>query len=89
MVEPLPSDGTDPLRNYWTIREELKQYNDDLAERPELIAVSKAELPGAQLLQQQLQQALGKEVLLFSSVTGQGLNKLMRHTYTLLNPADA
>jgi GTP-binding protein len=89
LVEPLPSDGTDPLQNYWTIREELKQYNDDLAARPEVIAVSKAELSGAQPLQQQLQQAVGKEVLLFSSVTGQGLNELIRRTYALLNPADA
>jgi GTP-binding protein len=89
LVEPLPSDGTDPLQNYWTIREELKQYNDDLAARPEVIAVSKAELSGAQPLQQQLQQAVGKEVLLFSSVTGQGLNELIRRTYALLDPADA
>jgi GTP-binding protein len=84
LVEPQPSDGTDPLQNYWTIREELKQYDDDLAARPELIAVSKAELPGTQQLQHELQHAVGKEVLLFSSVTGQGLNKLMRRTYAML-----
>ncbi len=89
LVEPLPMDGTDPLRNYWTIREELTQYHEDLARRPELIAISKAELPGAQTLQQQLQQEVGKEVSLFSSVTGQGLNGLMRRTYAMLHPVDS
>ena len=89
LIEPMPSDETDPLRNYWAIREELKQYDDDLAMRPELIAVSKAELPGAQQLQQELQQAVEQEVSLFSSVTGQGLNDLMRRTYRLLNRVDA
>lgn len=89
LIEPLPSDGTDPLHNYWTIREELKQYNDELAERPELIAVSKAEFPGAQQIQQEIGQAVGKEVLLFSSVTGQGLSQLMRRTYAMLHPVDA
>jgi len=88
LVEPLPSDGTDPLQNYWTIREELKQYQGDLADRPEIIAVSKAELPGAQDLQQELQHSVGKEVLLFSSVTGQGLNQLMSSTYALLHRVD-
>jgi len=89
LVEPMPSDGTDPVRNYWAIREELKQYDDDLARRPELIAVSKAELPDARPLQRQLQQAIGKEVSLFSSVTGQGLNELMRRIYAILHPVDA
>jgi GTP-binding protein len=88
LVEPLPGDGTDPLQNYWTIREELKQYNDELASRPELIAVSKAEFPGAQQIQQEIEQAVGKEVLLFSSVTGQGLSQLMHRTYTMLHPID-
>jgi len=84
LVEPLPMDGTDPVENYQSLREELKLYDLDLADRPEIIAVSKAELPGAEEIQQQLAEASGCEVLLFSSVTGQGLKGLMDRTYSLL-----
>ncbi len=84
LVEPMPMDGSDAVDNYFAIREELKQYDIDLADRPELIAVSKAELPGADEVRSRLAEATGGEVLLFSSVTGQGLNELTRNTYTLL-----
>ena len=78
LVEPMPMDGSDPLANYRTIRDELARYDAKLGERPEIIAVTKAELPGAAELQTSLAAETGKEVLLISSVTGQGLNVLTR-----------
>ena len=47
LVEPAPVDGSDPLANYETIRDELVQYDSRLGERPEIVVVTKAELPGA------------------------------------------
>ena len=85
LVEPLPSDGSDPIENYQALRQELKIYDVDLAKRPEILAVSKAELTGAEEVRQQLAEASGREVLLFSSVTGQGLKELMDRTYSVLN----
>ncbi|HUG67297.1 MAG TPA: GTPase ObgE [Pirellulaceae bacterium] len=76
LVEPMPMDGTDPLENYRAIREELTEYKVKLGERPELIAVTKAELPGAKELRDELAEQTGKEVQLISAVTGEGLNKL-------------
>jgi GTP-binding protein len=84
LVEPMPTDGTDPIENYRAIRSELDHYGHGLAERPEIIAVSKAELPGAAEVQQRLAAAAGREVLLFSSVTGQGLDRLLREAYARL-----
>ncbi len=84
LVEPMPMDETDPLQNYRAIREEVEKYDIDLAGRPELIAVSKAELPGSEEVRQQLAEETGREVLLFSSVTGQGLNDLIHKSYALL-----
>ncbi|MEM8944275.1 MAG: GTPase ObgE [Planctomycetota bacterium] len=84
LVEPTPMDGTDPIENYSSLREELKLYDASLAERPEIVAVSKAELPDAQRVRDQLASASGEEVLQFSSVTGQGLKELMNRTYSLL-----
>lgn len=76
LVEPMPMDGTDPLENYRSIREELTEYKVKLGERPEVIAVTKAELPGAKEIRDQLAEQTGKEVQLISAVTGEGLNRL-------------
>ena len=76
LVEPTPVDGSDPIENYETIRDELLQYDQDLADRPEIVVVTKAELPGAEEVQQQLADRLGRKVLLISAVTGVGLNQM-------------
>lgn len=77
LVEPEPSDETDPITNYRTIRDELVQYDAKLGERPEILVVTKAELPSAAEVREKLAEASGKEVLLVSAVTGQGLNQLL------------
>ncbi len=77
IVEPIPLDGTEPLANYRVIRKELEQYSQDLAQRPEIVVVSKAELPDAADIRDQIEAAIGKDVLLISAVTGQGLNQLI------------
>lgn len=84
LVEPAPMDGSDPVDNYFAIRAELKEYDVDLADRPELVAVSKAELPGAGEVRDRLAEATGGRVLLFSAVTGEGLNELVRSAEQLL-----
>ncbi len=77
LVEPMPMDGTDPITNYHTIRRELTEYSDELLLRPEIIAVTKAELPGADDVHAELQANLGRDdIHLISAVTGVGLNKL-------------
>jgi len=76
LVEPCPQDETDPIENYRAIREELVQYKPAFGERPELIVVTKAELPGAAEVRDQLKQETGKDVFLISAVTGQGLSQL-------------
>jgi GTP-binding protein len=88
LVEPEPTDATDPVENYLAIRSELDQYGHGLADRPEIIAVSKAELPRAMDVQQRLAAATGRDVLLFSSVTGQGLDQLLRQAHAALQRTD-
>ena len=84
LVEPLPVDGSDPLANYDQIRGELRQYQVDLTQRPEIIVVSKAELPGAAEVRQALHERVGLEVLLISAVTGQGLDVLRERIWSIL-----
>jgi GTP-binding protein len=84
LVEPLPVDGSDPLENYRVIRSELAQYDERLAQRPEIVVVSKCELPGAPEVAQRLAAECSRDVLQISAVTGQGLNQLVRRADALL-----
>ncbi|HPP52674.1 MAG TPA: GTPase ObgE, partial [Thermoguttaceae bacterium] len=75
--EPQPFDGTLPLQNYQAIRRELETFDPQLALRPEILVVTKADLPGADQVRCQLADQLGRDVLLISAATGQGLNQLV------------
>ena len=77
LVEPCPTDGSDPIHNYSVIRKELGQYSQELAARPEIPVVTKAELPGAANIRDSLQNLTGTDVLLISAVTGLRLNDLI------------
>ena len=89
LVEPAPMDGTEPLANYRTIRHELEEYDVKLGERPEIVAVTKAELPEAADVHRRLSEELGREVLLISAVTGQGLDVLTRAVWNQLSEVHA
>lgn len=77
LVEPTPLDETDPVANYRAIRDELEKYDPALGTRPEIPVITKADLAGAETVRQLLADELGREVLLVSAVTGQGLNDLV------------
>jgi GTPase len=77
LVEPEPMDATDPVTNYRTIRGELEQYSADLAARQEITVITKADLSRSEEVRGQLSELLGRDVLLISAVTGQGLNQLV------------
>lgn len=77
LVEPMPVDESDPLENYRAIRHELSEYGHGLHQRPEIVAVTKSELPGAEQVRDRLAEQIGRNVLLISAVTGQGLNTLI------------
>jgi len=85
LVEPEPTDGSHPLANYRTIRRELQRYDAELDRRPELLAVSKADLPNAADVRRQLAGELDRNVFLISAVTGQGLNELVGAIVKLLD----
>ncbi len=77
LVEPAPIDGSDAIENYHTIRRELAEYAAELGERPEIVAVTKSELPEAQETHRRLTDSIGREVLLISAATGDGLDRFL------------
>ncbi|WP_417380051.1 GTPase ObgE [Gimesia sp.] len=78
LVEPSPMDQTDPIQNYRQIREEMRLYDASLMERPEIIVVTKSELPDAAPVAELLGEELGRPVMQISSATGSNLDKLVR-----------
>jgi hypothetical protein len=67
------------------IRKELAEYSEELGKRPEILAITKAELPDAKGIHEALCENLGrKDILIISAVTGQGLNELVNKIATLL-----
>ncbi|MEM1211788.1 MAG: Obg family GTPase CgtA [Planctomycetota bacterium] len=76
-----PPDGSDPAENYRMIRKELSDYSDELAGKPELIALNKTDLLGgpedAEVGRQMLSAALGKPVLPISAASQEGLTPLL------------
>ena len=72
---------TDPIASWRTIRTELSAYDDGLARKPEIIALSKCDsAPDDYItdLIKELQKAGAKNILRLSSVTGSGLNEVLR-----------
>jgi len=77
LVEPAPSDESDPLENYRTIHEELRLYDPTLLERPQIICITKSELAESTAVYEKFAEQLGQPVLRISAVTGQGLPQLV------------
>ncbi len=86
LVEVAPLDGSTPEENYWQIRRELALFNEQLAERPELVALTKVDVSPeeADRRAQELAEAIGKPVVPVSAVTGRGLNELLQQAHALL-----
>ncbi|MEI7686441.1 MAG: GTPase ObgE [Planctomycetota bacterium] len=84
LVEPFPSDGSDPALSYRTVRRELELHGQNLLDKPEIIVMSKSELTDSADARQRLEDELQKPVLAISAVTGQGLATLVNQVVTRL-----
>ncbi len=84
LVEPVPSDESDPLENYRTIREELRLYDPTLIERSQIVCITKSELAEATAVHEQFTEELGQDVLKISAVTGLGLPQLVARILEML-----
>jgi len=78
----------DPISDYRAIRKELEAFSPELAQRPELVAMTKADLPEVRERYEELRAAfatdLGKELHLISAPTRQGVAPLLEQLTALL-----
>lgn len=80
VVDMAAVDGRDPLSDFETINEELRKYNPKLAERPQVIAANKLDLPeGKENLEsfKKAVEAKGYKVFPISAATNAGIKELM------------
>ncbi|HJZ49940.1 MAG TPA: GTPase ObgE [Roseiflexaceae bacterium] len=82
VVDAAGVDGRDPLEDYRQINEELRRYQPELARRPQIVALNKADLPEAQSNLDRLRYEIKlspADVFVISAATRAGVDSLMQH----------
>lgn len=91
LLELEPADGSDPIKNYHTIRQELAGYSEELARKPQIICLSKMDLlPGehdTQTAIELIRQELKIPVLAISAASGKGIPELLEACWEALHGA--
>jgi len=90
LLHLVDGSAADPARAYRTIRRELAEYGHGLEDRPELVALNKADAmtPQARISRvKALSRAAGKPVMLISGATGEGVPELLRALADMITAA--
>lgn len=84
VIDMSASEGRDPFDDWLKINAELVLYNEKLADRPQIIAANKMDMPESEeqleLFRQQLEEVRGDreyEIVPISSLTKQGIQELL------------
>lgn len=88
VVDVAAVDGRDPLSDFETINSELRQYNPKLAERPQIVAANKVDLPEGREKLESFQKAVeekGYKVFPISAATNKGVKELMLYAASMLD----
>lgn len=87
VLDVFPIDGSEPVENFYTVENELKDYSEIVEGRPRIIALNKMDLlPPGQLHELRTKlEPLGFPIYAISAATGQGLEPLV---YAMLTSLD-
>lgn len=86
LVDPEGFDGMDAVQSVTVIEKELKQFDKELAKKPRIIVVNKADLPSAQKVFEQLSKKFKKhKVMLMSAATGKGVKQVLDEVVKILS----
>lgn len=79
IVDMASMEGRDPYEDYMKINEELKQYDESLIERPQIVVANKMDMPGAEDNLKEFKSKLDPsiEVYPISALTKEGLRNLL------------
>jgi len=76
ILDIMPTDGSNPIKNYRAIRSELAQYSKALAKKPEVIVANKIDLDPDGKMVKDIKRKLKKTIYPISAVTGAGIKEL-------------
>ena len=76
ILDIMPSDGSDPAKNYKKIKNELTKYSKALTKKTEFIVANKIDLDHNGQELKKLQKKLKKTIYPISAVTGSGIKEL-------------
>ena len=89
LVDAALIDPQNPLAAYDTINNELQRYSAKLAQKPQLLVLTKMDLSGTEAGAEAFRNALpGKNVLLISAVTKKGVEQLLAQIMTKLDQTE-
>ena len=80
LMHLIDATGDDIVKDYKTIREELKAYGQGLAKKPEVIVLNKIDALGQELAEDQqkiLSKAIKKKVFIISAVSHDGVDTVL------------
>ncbi len=90
LIHLLDGAAPEPLEDFKQINNELKMYDIQLEERPQLVVLNKMDLPDAiawePILAEEIKK-LGYEFMSISAVTGENVRDMVRRAYQLLQDA--
>ena len=90
IVDAAGTEGRDPIQDIHAINKELKEYNPELLEKPQVIAANKIDaIYGDEnaiisALRKEFEEKEGIRVFPISAVSGQGVKELLYHVKDLL-----
>src|SRR5699024_8287155 len=80
VIDMAATEGRDPYEDYLSINQELKQYEIDLTEKPQLIVANKMDMPEAEEHLMEFKKSLGHsdiQIYPISTLTRTGLDDLL------------
>lgn len=87
VLDGASTEGDDPIENFEIINKELLSYNEELKNRPQIIAVNKIDLPDALENVEKIKalyEPLGYKVFPISAATNKGLKELIEEAFNIL-----
>jgi GTP-binding protein len=92
LIHLVDATGDDPVAAWATIRAELAAYGEGLAEKPEIVALSKVDALAADARASVLEtmtQAIGAAPMAVSAVSGEGVRELLRAAHARVRAKQA
>ncbi|WP_339214515.1 GTPase ObgE [Ornithinibacillus sp. FSL M8-0202] len=86
VIDMAGTEGRDPFEDYVKINTELKEYDEKLMTRPQVIAANKMDMPGAEENLEKFKEQLGEDVPVYpvSALTKDGLRDILYAVADLL-----